>query len=201
MATAAKRLTAGSAEERILISARHEIEKRGILGLRIMDVARGADASLSLIYKYFNSRDGLLARVLGDMYEEILRQSYDAFMDKVNSRTSLTVRDIAEFLPQINDATYRKNQYMRLNILAASLNNEPLRIRLEDLTKKQHAMFDEGISAIRRHMSDGSDLDSRFFHIVLATQTMYYRELMGDTGFSREEYVDYVTKMLTRDGA
>ena len=194
-----KENTSFATEARILASARREVEMNGILGLRIMEVARGADASISLIYKYFSSRDGLLAQVLGDMYADIMQQSFESFMSKVTSRASLTVREVAEFLPQVNDAHYRKNQYMRLNILAASLNNEPLRIRLEDLTKKQHAMFDEGISAIRSRMSDGADIDERFFHIVVATQTMYYRELMGDVGFSREQYIDYVVKLLTQN--
>ena len=48
-------------------------------------------------------------------------------------------------------------------------------------------------------MSDGADIDERFFHIVVATQTMYYRELMGDVGFSREQYIDYVVKLLTQN--
>ena len=51
----------------ILRSARAEIEKHGILGLRVADVAANAHYSVSIIYRYFGDRDGLLAQVLGDL--------------------------------------------------------------------------------------------------------------------------------------
>lgn len=53
--------------EAILVSARREIERNGIVGLRVADVATGANVSLTQIYRYFGDRDGLLARVLGDI--------------------------------------------------------------------------------------------------------------------------------------
>ena len=55
---------------RILESARTEILKNGIIGMRVSDVARGADTSITLIYRYFVDRNGVLARVLGDMYDD-----------------------------------------------------------------------------------------------------------------------------------
>ena len=59
------------ARESILRSARREIERNGILGLRVADVAEGANCSVTQIYRYFTNRDGLLAQVLGDIYEEL----------------------------------------------------------------------------------------------------------------------------------
>jgi AcrR family transcriptional regulator len=57
-------------KSRILESARVEILKNGIIGMRVSDVARGADTSITLIYRYFVDRNGVLARVLGDMYDD-----------------------------------------------------------------------------------------------------------------------------------
>ena len=62
----------GKVEQAIIESARREIELNGILGLRVADVAAGANYSLTQVYRYFGDRDGLLARVLGDLYEEII---------------------------------------------------------------------------------------------------------------------------------
>ncbi|MFN9954552.1 MAG: helix-turn-helix domain-containing protein, partial [bacterium] len=54
-----------AASERILRSAREQIAAKGILGLRVADVAAAAYSSVTQIYRYFGSREGLLARVLG----------------------------------------------------------------------------------------------------------------------------------------
>ena len=56
--------------ERILQATRVLIRRDGIIGLRVADVAKDAETSITLIYKYYRDRDGLLAQALGDMYEE-----------------------------------------------------------------------------------------------------------------------------------
>ena len=67
--------------ESILASARAEIDQYGIIGLRLSSVAEKAKVSAPLIYKYFDDRDGLLAVVLGDWYEEFTNK----FRDKIDS--------------------------------------------------------------------------------------------------------------------
>ena len=53
-----------NARERIIAAAKHELHEVGILGMRVQEVAKLADTSVSLIYKYFEDRDGLHAVVL-----------------------------------------------------------------------------------------------------------------------------------------
>ena len=187
-----------SAEERILISARKEIEEQGILGLRIMDVARGAHASLSLIYKYFGSRDGLLARVLGDMYDEIQKTSLAAYMHQLSGNNNLTVEDLVRALPQFDNEAFRLNQYARLQILATSIKNPNLRARLELLTQEQLRTWREAIANLKSRMKPGEEFDDRFFLMILSTQSMYYRELLGETSFTKEDYTTYVLHILRK---
>ena len=186
------------AEERILISARREIEEQGILGLRIMDVARGAHASLSLIYKYFGSRDGLLARVLGDMYEEIQESSLARYMQQLSGNNNLTVEDLVRALPQFDNEAFRLNQYARLQILATSIKNPDLRTRLELLTQEQLRTWREAIANLKSRMKPGEEFDDRFFLMILSTQSMYYRELLGETSFTKEDYTTYVLHILRK---
>jgi AcrR family transcriptional regulator len=193
-----ERTTTVPAEERILLSARREIKERGILGLRIMDVARGAQASLSLIYKYFSSRDGLLARVLGDMYQEIQESSLAAYMQQLNGNDNLTVEDLVRALPRFDDEVFRLNQYARLQILATSIKNPDLRARLELLTQEQMRTWREAIANLKSRMKPGEEFDDRFFLMLLSTQSMYYRELLGETSFSRDDYASYVLHILKK---
>ena len=191
-------MTTVPAEERILISARREIEEQGILGLRIMDVARGAHASLSLIYKYFGSRDGLLARVLGDMYEEIQESSLARYMQQLSGNNNLTVEDLVRALPQFDNEAFRLNQYARLQILATSIKNPDLRTRLELLTQEQLRTWREAIANLKSRMKPGEEFDERFFLMILSTQSMYYRELLGETSFTKEDYTTYVLHILRK---
>ncbi|MEY4164585.1 MAG: hypothetical protein RLZ84_509 [Actinomycetota bacterium] len=193
-----EKTTTVPAEERILISARREIEEQGILGLRIMDVARGAHASLSLIYKYFGSRDGLLARVLGDMYDEIQKTSLAAYMHQLSGNNNLTVEDLVRALPQFDNEAFRLNQYARLQILATSIKNPDLRTRLELLTQEQLRTWREAIANLKSRMKPGEEFDDRFFLMILSTQSMYYRELLGETSFTKEEYTSYVLHILRK---
>ncbi len=193
-----EKTTTVPAEERILISARREIEEQGILGLRIMDVARGAHASLSLIYKYFGSRDGLLARVLGDMYDEIQKTSLAAYMHQLSGNNNLTVEDLVRALPQFDNEAFRLNQYARLQILATSIKNPDLRTRLELLTQEQLRTWREAIANLKSRMKPGEEFDDRFFLMILSTQSMYYRELLGETSFTKEDYTAYVLHILRK---
>ena len=193
-----EKTTTVPAEERILISARREIEEQGILGLRIMDVARGAHASLSLIYKYFGSRDGLLARVLGDMYDEIQKTSLAAYMHQLSGNNNLTVEDLVRALPQFDNEDFRLNQYARLQILATSIKNPDLRTRLELLTQEQLRTWREAIANLKSRMKPGEEFDDRFFLMILSTQSMYYRELLGETSFTKEDYTTYVLHILRK---
>ena len=193
-----EKTTTVPAEERILISARREIEEQGILGLRIMDVARGAHASLSLIYKYFGSRDGLLARVLGDMYEEIQESSLARYMQQLSGNNNLTVEDLVRALPQFDNEAFRLNQYARLQILATSIKNPDLRTRLELLTQEQLRTWREAIANLKSRMKPGEEFDDRFFLMILSTQSMYYRELLGETSFTKEDYTTYVLHILRK---
>lgn len=64
-------------KSRILESARVEILKNGIIGMRVSDVARGADTSITLIYRYFVDRNGVLARFLTMIMFNLMFVYYD----------------------------------------------------------------------------------------------------------------------------
>lgn len=182
---------------RILASARRNIEEHGILGLRVADVAEGAHSSVTQIYRYFGNRDGLLARVLGDVYEEFLRSGLEWMMEQLSRLDPLTVEGIVGCLPSPTDPRSVPNQEVRLQILAAAVNNEPLRVRLMDITQRLHAEWNEAIDYAESRLAPGTRLDRRVFMIALSMQMGYYRTLMGDKGFTEAEYRQYMVDKIT----
>jgi AcrR family transcriptional regulator len=185
------------ARESILRSARREIERNGILGLRVADVAEGANCSITQIYRYFTDRDGLLAQVLGDLYEEILTHSSRAYRETLFRHDTISVDLIVESLPRVFDPAARRGQQLRLQILAASVTNAPLRSRLEAITKAEARVWDEGLDEIERRLPTGESFDRRMFTMFLSNLLPYYRMLMGDEGYSQEEFQRFFRDKLS----
>ncbi len=104
----------------IIDSARKQVDTKGIIGLRLADVARGANVSIPLISRYFGSRDGLLAAVLGDWYEGFA-QMYRSMVDTwLESSDSLTLEEFAMLSPKPRNPDFKKAREFRLQVLAAA---------------------------------------------------------------------------------
>jgi AcrR family transcriptional regulator len=119
-----------TSRQRIVAAARAEIETKGILGLRVQDVAGNARVSVPLIYKYFNDRDGLLAEVLGEMFEEFVMEQIDTSEAFFNALSNPTVDDIVSVLSMPQQDFRRPRRWFRVQILAASMEIPSLRARL-----------------------------------------------------------------------
>jgi len=178
--------------EAILKSARHEIERAGILGLRVADVASGASSSITQIYRFFKNRDGLLARVLGDMYDESTENAVEYFKTSIADIDPLTVDAIVAAIPYQLSPENMRAQELRLQILAASTTNETLRMRLETCTQRLIEMWNEGLDNIESRMAPGENFDRRVFIMMLALQNPYYRALFGENGFTEDEYRQFL---------
>ncbi len=116
---------------RIRRSALAEIQRSGILGLRLADVAAGADVSVPLIYKYFGDRDGLIGDVLGEVIERHFGEELSAIrwlLEQVTAQTAL--EDVLPLMPRPDDAWRRERRWLRLEAKAASREIPALRDRI-----------------------------------------------------------------------
>lgn len=185
------------ARDAILRSALRQVEKEGILGLRVAEVAKGANCSITQIYRFFGDRDGLLAQVLGDLYQEILGTTTQAFESRVFSKPVVTIDDILAALPEIFGGPSVRGQQMRLQILAASVTNTQLRQRLEQIMRDQSKTWEAGLDEIERKLAPGQKFDRRVFTMLLANLLPYYRTLLGVDGFTNEEFLTFLRDKLT----
>lgn len=188
--------SAKPSDQLILESARVELAKSGILGLRVAEVARGAHCSITNIYRYFGDRDGLLARVLGDMYEEMTEQAVAAYLGLFDGRTDVRVDELARAIPLPRTEQSIKLQEFRLQIMAAATENPQLRARLEDITRKRASAWINGVQVLRSRMAPGEEFDERVFYIQLANHMPYYNYLLGDMGATEEQFQQYLADKL-----
>ena len=91
--------------ERILQATRERLKSNGILSLRVADVANDADTSITLIYKYYRDRDGLLAQVLGDMYEEFRDRQIHRVETWLAANESITLEQFSYLTPNPAEET------------------------------------------------------------------------------------------------
>lgn len=115
---------------RIIAAARNQVETKGIMGLRVQDVADAAGVSVPLIYKYFGDRDGLLAQTLASMYDEFILKQIDAARLYFRSLENPTFEAVAVMLAIPEQGNRRSQRWISLQIMAASVEIPALRTQL-----------------------------------------------------------------------
>jgi len=190
-----------SSRERIVASARVEVEAKGILGLRVQDVAQNAKVSVPLIYKYFVDRDGLLAEVLGEMFEEYVLEQLDASEAFFNALESPTVDDILAVLALPQQDFRRPRRWQRMQILAASMEIPALRTRLslvQNILHERLVSFME--NAIRRITNEEPTMSCAALAMLLQSYGFGFvlNDLLeeGGGGVTDEQFVSLMRAML-----
>ena len=180
----------------ILESARQEIESKGILGLRVAEVAQGAGTSVTQIYRFFRDRDGLLAQVLGDMYEEFHDRAVRLFLDAIPAEGPLTVESLALALPSPTMSyTHRMHEH-RMQIMAASVTNRDLKDRVTAVTEATLTRWDSVLEALQARMPDGEKFEKEFVVMFFGLMNPYLWEVMGSSAFTEEQFRAFLLRHL-----
>ena len=180
----------------ILRSAREEIESKGILGLRVADVAEGAHTSITQIYRFFKDRDGLLAQVLGDMYEEFHDRAVKLVVDALPKGSPLTVEMLVNALPSPTNAYSHRMHEHRMQIMAASVTNPDLKLRLTKVTEDTLVRWEKVLADFQSRMAPGERFDPEFIIMFFGLQNPYLWEIMGSRAFSEAEYRAFLLRHL-----
>lgn len=181
----------------ILESARSQIDSQGIIGLRLAEVARGANVSIPLISRYFGSRDGLLAAVLGDWYEGFA-QMYRSMVDTwIESSDSLTLEEFAMLSPKPKSPDFKKAREFRLQVLAAAIENPELRKRISKISTESYYWM---LDVIRRGKAKLPEVDRHFderiFSLLLFNTMFVFADLVPESQIDDAEYSDFLTRLI-----
>jgi AcrR family transcriptional regulator len=174
--------------ERILKATRARIKQNGILGLRVADIAHDAETSISLIYKYYSDRDGLLAQVLGDMYTEFRASFHSKVEDWLAAKDSLTLEEFVCLMPNPEEETKHARDF-RLQVLATALENPTLHERIKAETENMYRWIRDTIE-VNRHKLPVEDqgFDARFLTIIMFNLMFVYYDLVDEDKISADDY-------------
>ena len=191
-----------NARERIIAAAKHELHEVGILGMRVQEVAKLAETSASLIYKYFEDRDGLLAVVLGDMHDERIDNWEKMFVHALSDtmpRGEFSVEDLLSNLPMPNSKYFLDLGMDRAQMLAALNSNPKLRERIEQTTQR---LFTLTLKVVSNADISGKENDSfnRVTSLAISSLNLIFinNDLLGDHRITDEEYTSFL-KAIFRD--
>ena len=187
--------------DRILQCALAEIEKNGIVGMRVADVAARAEVSVPLIYKYFRDRDGLLAEVLTSTTTSIFMKDIGRMRDLVESQSSpVTAEQLANLMPMPNDVQRKRNRRIRAMAIAASYDIPRLADALADNQRLMNDATRDLIAAVRKSAGCTSTVSVNAVTIVL--QTLGFGIIISDCFeepvISDEEYRSLLVDVIDR---
>jgi len=181
---------------RIIEAAKHELHEVGILGLRVQEVAKLANTSVSLIYKYFEDRDGLLAQVLGDMHDERIdmweKMFSHALLDST-PRGEFSVEMLLSTLPMPNSAPFQALGWDRAQMLAAMSSNPKLRERIEQTTQRLFTLTLK-VVANADNVAKPNTSNHRVIALLVSSLNLIFinNDLLGDQRVTDDEYSSFL---------
>jgi AcrR family transcriptional regulator len=182
--------------ERILQATRARLNSGGILGLRVADVAKDADTSITLIYKYYRDRDGLLAQVLGDMYDEFRQRQMQRIETWLSQNETITFEQYADLTPNPAEET-KIDRDFRLQMLATALENEELRVRIKKTTNDVYKWTLETLEVARKKLPvEDQGFDGRFVSVIMFNMMFVFYDLLDDNKISASEYREMLVSHL-----
>ena len=183
--------------EQILASAMAEIDQFGIIGLRLSSVAEKAQVSVPLIYKYFDDRDGLLAVVLGNWYEEFVFRYRSVVDDWIDNAASLTLEEFAQLSPKPRAGSMQKDREFRLKVLATALENPELHRRVKKITNEAHAWGEATMDrAIPKLPENDRNFDRRLFNLLLFNTMYVFHDMLDSEPVDDETYVAFLVNLI-----
>lgn len=183
--------------ELILKCATAEIDAYGIIGLRLASVAEKAQVSVPLIYKYFDDRDGLLAVVLGDWYEEFVFRYRSMIDGWIDSASRITLEEFAQLSPKPQAGAMQKDREFRLQVLATALENPQLHRRIKALTIDAHAWSTRAIDRVIPKLPESDrHFDRRFFSLLLFNTMYVFYDLLDTERIDDEQYNSFLVHLV-----
>ena len=170
--------------------------------MRVQEVAKLADTSVSLIYKYFEDRDGLLAQVLGDMHDERIDNWEKMFAHALSDtmpRGEFSVESLLNELPMPNSEYFLALGMDRAQMLAAINSNPKLRERIEQTTQRLFTLTLKVIA--NADISEKpNESSNRVTALIISSLNLIFinNDLLGDHRITDEEYTAFL-KMIFRN--
>jgi AcrR family transcriptional regulator len=174
-----------------------KLKNTGCWGFVSLAFRTAASCSITQIYRYFGSRNGLVARSLSDLYQEILDFGFDAAEQYVHGFNIMTIDDVLAIFVGPKEMSRMPMMPVRLQILAVGSTIPELEEQLVDITQRQYGKWLRLIEEVRWTVARRRNvMDERAVTIDLVMMMPYYAHLMGDHAVTADDYIAWVRHKL-----
>lgn len=185
--------------KRILEAAHDEVVNRGILGMRVANVAARAGCSITSMYRYFGSRDGLLAEVLVGLYEESFEQIYAVVLDRLGGTGPVTIDDVLASIPLPHYEQSRKDHALRSQVLAVAGTNPILRSKLSESLNAKRKLLNTVLDDVSQRLPKGTKFNRDVITVLVFNVNWQYNDLMGENAVTNDQYLSLLRRLISVD--
>jgi AcrR family transcriptional regulator len=143
---------------------------------------------MTSMYRYFGSRDGLLAEVLLQIYEESFETIITLVRNRLGGTGPLTEDDVIEVLPPPHGSSAPKEHAVRSQVLAVAGTNPILRAKLGESLRSRRMRLNVIMDDVDSRLQGGVKLDREVMHVYVFNLNWQYNDLLGDWSVSNEQY-------------
>lgn len=183
-------------EERIIESALAEIDEHGIVGFRVASVAESAGTTVSMLYRRFTDRDGLLAAALESWYHRQLAQVFEAVRGLLALDRPITVDDVVQVSLMGRMPSREPFRWRTQRVFVAAMENEVLRLAIQKALTNGYVEFTSLTESILDRMHPQEQFDPRILTELLVKRNGLIDDLLGTEAMSLEEYAAFLRKLL-----
>lgn len=166
----------------ILQSALQQISERGVVGLRVSDVARGAGLSGGIVHYYFDTKLDLIRAAFTENAAQSLERRSTIFTDQSTEVRITLYRLIDTYLP--DDTTTNESWRVWIEWWAAALQDEAL----ADVHNRAYDEWAERMQAVFARL-DGIDQETCRAHahtLMALLDGLAIQALMGSSAMTTE---------------
>ncbi|MCG9478550.1 MAG: TetR/AcrR family transcriptional regulator, partial [Actinomycetia bacterium] len=169
---------------------------RGIIGMRVSDVAKAAHTTVAMIYRRFVDRDGLLAHTLGAYYRRRISEVVAVMEYRLALPDPVTIDDFLLLMaePHHPGAEDLHRNLPRITVTAAE--NFALRVIVEKVVREGMRRFEDAVERLVDRMPPDQQFDPRIYTYLLVNLTWMYNDLRGDEAISNAQFKDFMRKLL-----
>lgn len=187
------------AAERILEAAKSEIDERGVLGFRVLEVSEKAKAAVPLIYRHFGGRNGLVAAALADQFESIMTAEIERVHQAISASPSLSVDELLEFLPLPNRPEAAAVRWKRLSVMATARELPELQVRLAEAQMRINDAFEHVIREALQKLNTKAPIEPRALSLLFQSVVIGFtiNDLDSVRQVSNEEFANLWRALLS----
>ncbi|MFM9166473.1 MAG: TetR/AcrR family transcriptional regulator [Candidatus Limnocylindrus sp.] len=150
-----------SSKEMILALAITQIDRGGEASIRVKQIADDAGTSVTSIYHFYGSREGLIEAAQIARFEGGYAAPRSTFLAAAQSVE--TREDFTQFLEaqvrEIFTATHRMNRRRRMNVAGSAIARPDLLSAINDVQRKWYAELVDGLRTAKERGLIGKDAD------------------------------------------